>query len=452
MARRIARAIENAGLFLFFVTPGSVEREHCQREVSYAIDHDLPFLTVHLEPTSPTGGMGLTLSSIQAILRHETNERDYRRKLLQFAGVHLDRGIATATPTAPPAARFVLSTRNAFVTILIRTIIGGGLGYLVKSLDLPEGSADRSPEFVPGAKAVLFERVPVADIGRIMAVDLATGRETDITAGRYPNIVGRHLIFQKDNAYWSAEIDLDTFELTSEPAMVLAEYGCLDASLTGEVVYARLDDLFGKNVPVLVDPNGVEREIPSLEPGFYGEPVFSPDGKMLAFANDGRGEAPDIWTLTLDDGALNRLTNDDTWRRVPVWSPTGEQIAFTRFSSRPGELVVRASSGLGAATVLGNQGERASRCFDTGELLFSSFGPAKTFIGAIDAGPGAERRVVIESDFATAGGDLSPSGTWIAYGSDRSGRREVYVSPYPDTGRASSKYRTTPLPSLAGRE
>ena len=92
----LARAIENSALFLFFVTPESVAREHCQREVSYAVDHTIPFLAVHLETTTPEGGMGLTLSSIQAILKYETNEREYRRKLIAFASQHLDRGIATA--------------------------------------------------------------------------------------------------------------------------------------------------------------------------------------------------------------------------------------------------------------------------------------------------------------------------------------------------------------------
>ncbi len=74
----LARAIDGAALFLFYVTPTSVERPHCLREVGYAVDHEFPFLAIHLEPTDLDPGTELTLSSIQAILKYDTPERAYR--------------------------------------------------------------------------------------------------------------------------------------------------------------------------------------------------------------------------------------------------------------------------------------------------------------------------------------------------------------------------------------
>ena len=82
----LADSIMGAGLFLFFVTPRSVVSGNCEKEVNFAIDHDIPVLTVHLEETDLPSGMELTLSSIQGILKHDLPDQDYREKLLAATG------------------------------------------------------------------------------------------------------------------------------------------------------------------------------------------------------------------------------------------------------------------------------------------------------------------------------------------------------------------------------
>ena len=71
----LADSIMGAGLFLFFVTPRSVVSGNCEKEVNFAIDHDISVLTVHLEETDLPSGMELTLSSIQGILIHVSQYR-----------------------------------------------------------------------------------------------------------------------------------------------------------------------------------------------------------------------------------------------------------------------------------------------------------------------------------------------------------------------------------------
>ncbi len=95
----LADSIEGSNLFLYFVTPQSVDSINCQREVNFGVDHGIPVLAVHLEETDLSSGMDLTLSTIQAILKYELTNHDYRTKLLSGASEHIQRGIAGSMPT-----------------------------------------------------------------------------------------------------------------------------------------------------------------------------------------------------------------------------------------------------------------------------------------------------------------------------------------------------------------
>jgi Tol biopolymer transport system component len=63
---------------------------------------------------------------------------------------------------------------------------------------------------------------------------------------------------------------------------------------------------------------------------FERNPVWSPDGKILAFNRDG-----DIWLRDVAGGEARRLVSDEYPRgnASPVWSPDGRRIAFTSGSS-----------------------------------------------------------------------------------------------------------------------
>src|SRR6185436_19417835 len=70
------------------------------------------------------------------------------------------------------------------------------------------------------------------------------------------------------------------------------------------------------------------------EPGMYGQPSFSPDGRrlLLTKADLQTGQA-DLWTIELASGKTTRLTNDTLPKNGPVWSPDGKYIYFTSFRS-----------------------------------------------------------------------------------------------------------------------
>lgn len=59
------------------------------------------------------------------------------------------------------------------------------------------------------------------------------------------------------------------------------------------------------------------------------DPVFSPDGRSIAFVSD-RSGSPEIWIADADGGKSRRVTDHQATRMTPPrWSPDGTQIAYS---------------------------------------------------------------------------------------------------------------------------
>jgi len=82
----LARAIQGCTRLLFFVTPISVTREHCRRELNFAQEEAREVIAVHLSPTEVPAGLRLSLNNRQAIFGHELASEQYRQALLDAVG------------------------------------------------------------------------------------------------------------------------------------------------------------------------------------------------------------------------------------------------------------------------------------------------------------------------------------------------------------------------------
>jgi tetratricopeptide (TPR) repeat protein/TolB-like protein len=118
-SEELGRAIENAERFVYFVSPRSVASRHCRNELSFAQNHDVPILSVHLEETALPSGVELAIGASQAMLKPELTESVYRERLLRALG-----GSAPAPPTQPAARPARAWWRWAIGTIVI---VGGAL-------------------------------------------------------------------------------------------------------------------------------------------------------------------------------------------------------------------------------------------------------------------------------------------------------------------------------------
>ncbi|MGZ3279400.1 MAG: amidohydrolase family protein [Caulobacteraceae bacterium] len=80
-----------------------------------------------------------------------------------------------------------------------------------------------------------------------------------------------------------------------------------------------------------IKPDGSDQKKLTSGPFDDRDPMWSPDGTKIAFASD-RGQpgkdSYNIWTLDVATGALTQVTNNPNENRLPTWSPDGKQIAY----------------------------------------------------------------------------------------------------------------------------
>src|SRR6266545_653441 len=76
---------------------------------------------------------------------------------------------------------------------------------------------------------------------------------------------------------------------------------------------------------------GGEARLLVSHPAVESRPLYSPDGKELAFTSTRAGSA-DIWVLTLATGGLRRLTFEDGAEQLDSWSPDGQWLYYSSSS------------------------------------------------------------------------------------------------------------------------
>ncbi len=119
----LATAITGAKLFVYFVTPDSAQSQNCRNEVNFAVEQKVSIVSVHLKKTDLPGGLSLTLSSRQAILKHEIPANEYEQKLLSGISSYLNQ--AGARPPSIPASGSGVARKKTL------SMIAGGLLVLL---------------------------------------------------------------------------------------------------------------------------------------------------------------------------------------------------------------------------------------------------------------------------------------------------------------------------------
>ncbi len=167
-------------------------------------------------------------------------------------------------------------------------------------------------------------------------------------------------------------------------------------------------------------------------------PALSNDGRHLAVYRYVDGNM-DVWSFAVNREAWARVTVNAADEINPLWSPDGTQIVFG--SRRAGRM------DLFRQRVTGQTGDE-ELLLSTPEIKFPmdwSRDGRFLLYNVPDAKRGLDIWVlpldsktpspVIQTEFDELLPQVSPSGGWMAYQSNRTGRYEIYLRPFPGAAR-----------------
>jgi serine/threonine protein kinase/Tol biopolymer transport system component len=161
---------------------------------------------------------------------------------------------------------------------------------------------------------------------------------------------------------------------------------------------------------------------------------LSPQGDRVALGID--SGMNDIWVLDTARGVKTRLTFGPVANTDPVWSPDGKWIAYTSDRNGRSNLLRKRADGSGAEELLLTDEAItiASDWSPDGKFLLYSRGPSGSNWEVWGLPLEGERKpwlIVPHAANSRSGmGTLSQDGRWLAYTSDESGSPQVYVVPF----------------------
>jgi len=285
----------------------------------------------------------------------------------------------------------------------------------------------------------------------LVTVDLRSGTSKqlvdNVARTWYLPKAGILIMARPDGSVLAAPFDAKTLELRGTPVPVLTgvqvDNGIVPemaVSASGMLVYLPNGGGRDQFSAIRVTREGRMTVLDTTWRGSINSLALSPDGSRLAVSMVAGGRT-DVWIKQLDTGPLTRLTFEGTLNYRPAWRPDGRTLSFTSDRTGPSFLYTMRADG-------SSKPERymAGDTMQIDEAQWSADGRWLVYrtgvtdnvrdVYARSTGADTTPITVSASKFDEYAPALSPDGRWVAYVSIESGREEVYVRPFPNTGDA----------------
>jgi hypothetical protein len=323
-------------------------------------------------------------------------------------------------------------------------------------VDISVGRPD-GPQMLPGGRTVLYTLLDEGafydnrwDSARIVVQSLDGGeRKTLIEGGSDARYAPTgHIVYALRGTLLAVPFDLATLSVTGGRVPVIEGVRRSTASVNGAAQFAFSDTgsmvyvpgpLSEQEAVSIYDRQGGGKALP-LPPGSYRYPRVSPDGSQVVFdSSDGKEAFVSVYNLS-GTTAPPRITFGSN-NRYPIWSGDGKHVAFQ--SDREGApSVFWQEIGSGSAERLTTAEPGTSHVPESwsrgGVLLFSVRKGTAVSLWSLSI---ADRQPKPFGDVVSHGlathAAFSPDGNWVAYqtADSESSEGSTYVQPFPATGR-----------------
>jgi serine/threonine protein kinase len=327
---------------------------------------------------------------------------------------------------------------------LIKIAATGGqtIGVMDPTPNIPE-VVQISPFFLPDQRHFLY--TAGAGGSRSLGVYAASldSKETKrvLDVGSNAVYADGYILYLRETTLMAQRFDPDTLTVSDAALPVATDVqmnpstgiGAFAVSQTGILVY-QMGPSSGTQVAWL-DRGGRQLDILRAQPD-NRDVQLSPDGQWASLTlPDDHGPTANVWLFDLVRGLSRRFTFGQGGYSA-VWSPDGRNIAYASPRSSSVDLFEK--------SVTGATGERLLLHDDHVKypLGFSPDGQYLLYAINQSANSGRLRvlpmlgerkpREIVHTDDNQVPAEISPDGRWLAYVSGETGRREVFVTSFPD--------------------
>ena len=322
------------------------------------------------------------------------------------------------------------------------------------------------PHFLPDGRRYLYLAWSGSEDGRaIFAGSLDSKEQTRLIPAQSKALYAEpgYLVFRREDAVYAQRVDKASLAVSGEPVRVADGvtsngtngHGDFDVSTTAALVYYR--SAGGQS---LVGPQSdgadwqlrwISREGQDLDmAGPYGPYrgfELSPDGKRIAVHRH-ESTGGDIVVIEPRGAVLNLTVDAARHNSMPIWSPDGARVVYSSLQKGKWGLYETLSNGSGNEQLLYESDLLVvpMSWSPDGKRLVFSVQDQKTagdvWVLTLDDNPstgsgqpkgagGWKAAPLINSSYNESHPQVSRDGKWIAYTSNRTGRNEIYVQPFP---------------------
>jgi Tol biopolymer transport system component len=354
--------------------------------------------------------------------------------------------------------------------------ISGGAVSLITHTDESKETAHAFPQFLPDGNHFIYlagGAIYLSSLSGNTAERLIESPSRAVYAPPLESGHLGHLLYVRESSLMAQPLDSNTFHPVGDAFPVEEQVGTafgdllgfFSVSPSGALAY-RVGSGVGAHQLTWFDREG--RPLGTVGPaGRYADVAVSRDGMQIVVGQDGQYAAPHLWLINTTDGVPNLLTSSSGNDASPVWSPDGRRLAFSSDRDRVyGEFnaYVKDLNGTGKEEKILNTARMRDWSRDGKYLLYNARaqGGVQLWYAPVDGErkpvpfPHAPRSNEAQGQFAPNPEGAGTPPRWIAYTSNETGENEIYVQSFPPGGarpvRISSDGGMSPRWRADGRE